>query len=55
MFDINNLMPGSNKRSYVLKQNLQLKAAGLFTVPHPDVFWYRLNDMDAQKISPKQF
>ena len=26
-----------------------------FAIPHPDVFWYRLNSMGAQKNAPKKF
>ena len=26
----------------------------VLSVPHPDVFWYRLNGMGAQKHSPKK-
>ena len=26
-----------------------------FTMPHPDVFWYCLNGMGAQKNAPKKF
>ena len=26
----------------------------VYTVPHPDVFWYRLNGMGTQKNGPKK-